>query len=407
MSRFEVGSTIFTDKDILSEDWIPEQLIGRDDELDTYAEVLNPVLNGWNPNNIFLYGRTGVGKSASTKEILTELLDACEKADISLNVVFLNCNGLSSSYQVAVHLVNEMRNSRYSLTTVTTELDPISETGLPKKRVFNELINDFENLSGNVICVLDEVDKVGSDDEILYELPRASTNYDLDVNISVIGISNDFKFRDGLSAKVRDSLCEEELFFDPYDATELQQILKQRTEKALKPDVLNDDVIPLCSAFAANDTGSARQAISLLRKACEIAERNNIDIVSETEVREAETQLQIEQVEEGMRSLTPQGKLILLTISILAVNDKLPARTKTIYNRYQTIADHHNKNALQRRRTHDHLEELTSQGILTLTDNNQGRGNYNTYTIDVELKSILSVLKTEQDYKEHIQRLTN
>ncbi|WP_254280491.1 hypothetical protein [Haloarcula marina] len=71
------------------------------------------------------------------------------------------------------------------------------------------------------------------------------------MKIGVVGISNEFKFREKPSPKVKDILCEEEILFPPYDANELQNILKQRADSVLYDDVLESDVILLCTAFSA------------------------------------------------------------------------------------------------------------------------------------------------------------
>lgn len=180
--------------------------------------------------------------------------------------------GCNTSYQVAVNVLNEIRASSQPLTSVSSSRDPMSETGYQQKRIFNELYTDLEAIGGTILIVLDEIDTIGSDDDILYELPRARSNYRLDVKLGVIGISNNFKFRDNLTPKVKDTLCEEEILFPPYDAPDLQNILRKRADSALYEGVLEDDVIPLCAAFAAQDSGSARQALRLFRKAAEIAE---------------------------------------------------------------------------------------------------------------------------------------
>ena len=159
-----------------------------------------------------------------------------------------------TSYQVASNLVAELSGEK--------------PRRYDKKTVFDLLYENLQALGGTVIIVLDEFDSIGTDDDILYELPRARANDHLeDMWVSVIGISNDFEFRDNLSPKVKDTLCDEELHFAPYDASELRLILTRRAEKAFKDDVLSEDVLPLCAAIAAQDKGSARQAIRYLYKA--------------------------------------------------------------------------------------------------------------------------------------------
>jgi cell division control protein 6 len=52
--------------------------------------------------------------------------------------------------------------------------------------------------------------------------------------ISLIGISNDLVFTDTIDPRVRSSLSEEELVFPPYNALQIQDILKKRADFAFK-----------------------------------------------------------------------------------------------------------------------------------------------------------------------------
>jgi len=65
--------TLFEDKSILSEEYRPDVIVERDDEIDAYRTALKDVLFGRNPSNVFLYGKTGVGKTAVTEYIIEAL----------------------------------------------------------------------------------------------------------------------------------------------------------------------------------------------------------------------------------------------------------------------------------------------------------------------------------------------
>ena len=404
-TRFSREPLIIEDKDILRDNWQPEELIEREEELDMYTSALTPIVRGWQPNNIFLYGVTGSGKTVATRQLITELLDECKNYDdVNLNVVDMNCKSLNSSYQVAVNLVNEMRDPSYQLTTLDLDKPQISETGHPQQQVFDELYDDIETVGGTVLFVLDEIDNIGTSDDILYELPRAKSTYNLDAKIGVIGISNDFKFRDNLSPKVKDTLCEEEIMFSPYNANELQQILRQRAQKAfIDEKYLEQEVIPLCAAFAAQDSGSARQALRLLRKSADIAEdklrkdKRSERMVTETDVREGEIDIHRQQVIEGIDSLTKHGHLVLLTVCELASEQKTPSRTKEIHRRYKSVANDFGAKQLKRRRVHDHLSDLELHGVLEKRSTTAGRGNYNQYELDVQISSVLEVMEDRFD----------
>ena len=177
---------------------------------------------------MFLYGKTGVGKTAVSRFLLDQLKqDTAQYDDIDLSVYWLNCTNLSSSYLVAVNLVNTIRDSD----------EQISTTDYPQQRIFDILYDELDAIGWTVLLVFDEIDQIGSDDEILYELPRARSNGYLEsAKPSVIGISNDFGFRDDLSPKVKDTLCEEEIHFSPYTGPELEAILGERVDGALFDD---------------------------------------------------------------------------------------------------------------------------------------------------------------------------
>ena len=399
MRRFERKRTIFANKDALRESYQPDRIQERDEEIDAYMDALQPVIDGWEPNNIFLYGNTGVGKTAVTEYLLERLReDARGYDDIDLSVLTLNCKPLSSSYQVAVELVNELR----------PDGGEISTTGYPQQTVFNKLYEEIDAVGGTVLLVLDEIDSIGEKDELLYELPRARSKGDLEnAKVGIIGISNDFKFRDQLDPRVQDTLCERELQFPPYNAQELSNILSSRAEIALREDVYDDAVVRLCAALAAKDRGSARQALDLLLLAGEQAQNNGDDFLEERHVEQAQNELERERVEEGIRQLTQHGHLALLSVVSLARDGHTPERSRNIYDRYLDVCDAMGIDSLAQRSVHNHLSDLRMLGILTARENRSGsRGNFYSYELDVPLESARRALEDELGIDDGLERTT-
>jgi cell division control protein 6 len=385
MRRFERKQNIFRNKDALGESYQPDQIEERDEEIEEYMDALQPVIDGWEPNNIFLYGNTGVGKTAVTDYLLDRLQDdVAEYDDVDLSVISLNCKTLNSSYQVAVELVNELRPAG----------GEISSTGYPQQTVFKKLYEELEAIGGTILIVLDEVDSIGDRDELLYELPRARANNNLDsTKVGVIGISNDFKFREQLDPRVQDTLCERELQFPPYDAPELENILESRAEIAITEGAVEQGVLNFCAALAARDSGSARQALDLLRLAGEIAENREADLIERDHVEAARSRLEQERVEEGMRELTTHGRLALLAVISKAAKEETPCRTREIYEEYITLCDSSGTDSLAQRSVHNHLSDLRMLGILSAYENRSGsRGNYYSYELDVPFTSAIEAM---------------
>ncbi|MCU4716931.1 orc1/cdc6 family replication initiation protein [Halapricum hydrolyticum] len=385
MRRFVRKQNIFRNKDALGESYQPDQIAERDEEIEQYMDALQPVVDGWEPNNIFLYGNTGVGKTAVTDYLLERLkADVEDYDDVDLSVISLNCKTLNSSYQVAIELVNELRPTG----------GEISSTGYPQQTVFKKLYEELEAIGGTILIVLDEVDSIGDRDELLYELPRARANDKLDATkVGVIGISNDFKFRDQLDPRVQDTLCERELQFPPYDAPELENILESRADIAITEGAIEQGVLNFCAALAARDSGSARQALDLLRLAGEIAENREADLIERDHVEAARSRLEQERVEEGMRELTTHGRLVLLAVISKAARQETPCRIREIYEEYAALCDSSGIDTLAQRSVHNHLSDLRMLGILSAYENRSGsRGNYYSYELDVPFASAIEAM---------------
>jgi cell division control protein 6 len=400
MRRFERKQNIFTNKDALGESYQPDRIEERDEEIEEYMDALQPVVDGWEPNNIFLYGNTGVGKTAVTDYLLERLQeDVAAYDDVDLSVISLNCKTLNSSYQVAVELVNELR-------PVGGE---ISSTGYPQQTVFKKLYRELEAIGGTILIVLDEIDSIGDRDELLYELPRARANDNLEsTKVGVIGISNDFKFREKLDPRVQDALCEREIQFPPYDAPELENILESRAEVAIAPDAIESGVLNFCAALAARDSGSARQALDLLRLAGEIAENRDADLIERDHVEAARSRLEQERVEEGMRELTTHGRLALLAVISKAAKEETPCRTREIYDEYTSLCDSSGTDSLAQRSVHNHLSDLRMLGILSAYENRSGsRGNYYSYELDVPFGSAIEAMSDVLRLESEIETIRN
>lgn len=259
LQDFTRDDSVFRDESVLRDTYRPDSLIERDDQLAEYQNALRPIINNAPPKNIFVYGQTGVGKTLSTRLVLDKLQnDAGQYEDLEIKVVNIVCKSLSSSYQVSIRLVNELREPE----------NQIALRGHGSGDVYDMLWSDLNDLDAtHVLFVLDEIDSIGTDDDILYELPRCNSNGNVDgAMVGVIGISNDFQFRDNLSARVKDSLCDEEIHFPPYDAEQLQNILRRRSGPAFQDSVVENGVIALCAAFAAQESGSARRALRILTR---------------------------------------------------------------------------------------------------------------------------------------------
>lgn len=378
---FEVEDNIFELKQPLKKDTFdPERIFHREDEIELYINALQDVVVGHDPNNVFVYGPTGVGKTVVTKWVRNKLLEKADEQNVPLSVIGpINCRNYKSSYRLVNGLVNEFREPD----------DELPKSGYSTDMVFDFLYEEIEAVGGNVLIILDEIDNIPPDarNDFLYELPRAeaSENTPIDeARIGLIGISNDLKFVDALEPKVKSTLGEREIKFGPYDANELRDILGYYADIAFKNGVITDEVIPLAAAFSAQERGDVRQGLKILEKAGEYARMEGSDHVTEDHTRRATETIETDEILNYFHEdLSSQQSLTYLATTLAIIEPEHDARTKRIYGLYKSIAKSTNKNVKSERKIYEFLEQLTMQGLVRTSEENLGRKGGRRYVYSV------------------------
>ena len=218
--------TLFVDKEVLRHDFRPKNLPHRQNEIEKLSFNLVEALNGHIPSNMTLYGVTGAGKTAVTSYVCDELEAKGREINRPVQSIMVNCRQIDTQYRVLSHLGNSLLESH--------EIDEIPFTGWPTDRVFGELVRRMDKRGGVFVIILDEIDHLvrKAGDDLLYNLTSINASLK-SARACVIGISNDLKFTDFLDPRVRSRLGQSDVVFNPYDAMQLQNILRQRAQGAL------------------------------------------------------------------------------------------------------------------------------------------------------------------------------
>ena len=374
--------------------YMPDTLPHREREIDGLATILVPALRDETPSNVFIYGKTGTGKTAVTKYVGKELLSKGDETGKKVSFIYINCEVVDTQYRLLQNIANHF---------IDDWSERIPFTGWPTDEVYSKLKQMIEKESGVIVIILDEVDKLKGD-EALYNLSRI--NADLkNAKVSIVGLSNDLKFTEFLDPRVKSSLGEENMIFPPYDAKELEDILNQRVGIALKPDSIEGDVVPLCSALAAQEHGDARRALDLLRMSAEIAERSKSMKISKKHVRLAQNKIEIDRIIEVVRTLPTQSKLILLAILLQDKQNQKSGATGAIttgevYEIYKDLSKKIRTDILTQRRIADLISELDMLGIITARVISKGRyGRTRDIKISSSLEDIMEILHEDDVFR--------
>ena len=81
-----------------------------------------------------------------------------------------------------------------------------------------------------------------------------------------------------------------------------------RASLGISEGVLADEVIPLCSALAAQEHGDARCALDLLRVSTEKAEKELAELVEKRHVKAAQAQIECDQITLSYERYQPNKK---------------------------------------------------------------------------------------------------
>jgi cell division control protein 6 len=376
----------------LRHDYLPDSLPHREEQIRQVGEIVAPVLKGARCSNVFIYGKTGTGKTAVTKYVLSHLETKAKEFKAPVRFCYINCRVLGSEYRVFARLCQSVGVS-------------VPFTGLSVGEVFERFRASLDSSHISFIVALDEVDSLIKmrGDNLLYELTRINEALTKS-KISLVGISNDLRLKEFLDPRVFSSLSEEEIVFRPYDAAELRNILLDRARSAFLKDALSDSALSLCAALAAAEHGDARRALDLLRVAGEVAERTRATIVSEEHVREAEKHIEHNRVVEALRNLTLHSKLVVLSVYHLKKADAHQANTGEIYEVYTEICGELGVSPLTQRRLSTLMNELDSMGLLNARVVSMGRYGR---TKKIRLEMALSLIKDVLSSDNRVGRLTD
>jgi archaeal cell division control protein 6 len=381
------GRSLVKNRKTLTIDYVPEKLPFRDKESMTIAQTLSVVLRGGRPSNLLIFGKPGTGKTAVVKNVIERLRNKANDLSIQITVPFVNGKTANTPYKILYEIAEKMGINKEEKRL------QVHFTGLSMGEATDRILDYIIRKNLNVILIIDEIDSLvdNNGDDILYNFTRANERILSNQFISLIGISNSLTFKDKLDPRVRSSLSEEELVFNPYTIEQLKQILIDRSELAFNDGAISIATINLCAAMAGRETGDARKAIDLLRVAAEIAEREASTTVDESYIRSAQQKIDSDTSYEILRNSTTHTKIVILAI----INCK-NGNTGEVYDIYTYLCSQLEQEPLTQRRITQIISELDQLGLVSTSIINLGRyGRSQKIKLNTSLVTIKDAFKDD------------
>ena len=377
-------NVIVKDKKILQSSYIPENLPHRMDKINEVVEIIAPSLNKDKPSNILIIGKTGTGKTAVMNFIGKELKKADPEQE-NCAFIYVNCEVVDTPYGILYNMSNQI---------IVEPNMKVPFTGWSLDKIFSELTKYIDGQNKIYVIVLDEIDRSfqKNGDDIFYFLTTINEVLE-NSKVSIIGITNNAKFTEFLSPKIKSRLGEEKIIFPPYNVTQLQDILYERARFAFDEGILEPDVIPYCAALSAQEMGDARRALDLLRISADIAERNGDKKVTAAHVRFAKNKIELDAVSEIIKTLTIQSKTVLFSVILNNEEGNDPMTTGDVFTKYKYVCEIIGQSVLTQRRVAGLISELDMLGIVHARVKSFGRAGR---TREIELstpKEIVGMIK--------------
>ncbi len=384
--------SIFRDRNVLSPHYVPEHLPYRDREIERIMKILAPALRGKKPNNIFIYGKTGTGKTATVKHVMDKLTQAKEKYNAPVDHIYINCRTHNRKYQVLLKIAETIYPEENFMGFASTHL-------------YDKILEYIDGKGVIYIVVLDEVDQVKDIDDLLYMLTRANDHLQKG-HIGIIGISNNVTFMEKLDPRSKSTLMQEEMVFAPYNAIQLKAILSERAEIAFKPGKYEESALELAAAYAAQESGDARYALKLLLRAGDIADEQGVPVTDE-HVRQARTAVEEDIVLDLISTLPEHPAIVLYSIAELTMEGGKYAKltgmpdsgdkvlfSGEVYERYEQVCKKWNRKPRSARWYREYLKELEMLGLITLTLSGKGiRGNTQLIRLAFTPQKVMAAIK--------------
>ncbi|MGP8322380.1 MAG: Cdc6/Cdc18 family protein [Methanosarcinaceae archaeon] len=304
---------LISNEEVFSSNYLPYNIFYRDNEIETLVKRFIPTRLGKYCADLSIYGPTGTGKTLITKMIFKSLSDGVDNTFY----VFIPCN----EYTTPVSILKYISQQIY-----------INNKGRGVSDFYQRIKNVIKDKL--LVLIFDEVDVFLQKEKSYQNLIQVFSDWN---NCVLVFISNNPSWHEYITDhRTISRLHLSNMIIKPYGIDEIFEIIHDRALKGLKPGAISDDMLMEIAKFTAQYSGDARVAIKILSNAASYADEKGFDIISHFYIEKA-----IDSIEEDnqfyfIESLSPQLKLILVSVYQASRNFTHPD-LDAIYNEYKIL----------------------------------------------------------------------
>lgn len=314
--------TIFKNINAFNPDYVPENFLHREAQMEALAICLRPAIRGGIPINTVVLGSPATGKTTA----INKIFEMVEGHSDKVVCVYVNCQLHTTRFNIFSQIYSK----------IFGHLPP--ETGVPFSRIYGSIMKHLQKEGKSLVVALDDVSYLFQSknaNKIFYDILRAHEEFK-GVRTGIFAILSDIEFRFMLDKNVNSVFIPQEIIFEPYSTLEMFDILKDRTRAGFYPDVISDDLLEQIAEHASS-VGDLRMGIDLLRVCGNFAEADASKTIEKKHLIEALKNTSSSNLKSTLKTLSEEDK-ILLRIITESDNDDLIAGDlyKTFSEKVQT-----------------------------------------------------------------------
>lgn len=309
--------TIFRNIDAFNPDYVPENYIHRESQMEALAICLRPALRGGRPVNTVVLGSPATGKTTA----INKIFEMVEETSDRVVCVYVNCQLHTTRFNIFSQIYNELFG----------HMPP--ETGVPFSRIYGKIMKYLRDEDKAMVVALDDVNYLfhsKNANKIFYDILRAHEEFK-GVRTGIFAILSDIEFRYMLDKNVNSVFIPQEVIFDPYSPSEMRDILTDRIKAGFYPDVISDEILDMI-VDQASSAGDLRIGIDLLRVSGNFAEADASKTIEEKHVLEAMKSTGSVSLKSTLKTLSDQEKMLL---KVIAESEEEDLVAGDIYNSFK------------------------------------------------------------------------
>jgi cell division control protein 6 len=295
------GESLFKNEVALSYDFMPKNIPYRENQQHQIARCIKPLFNNMSGRHVVVYGLPGVGKTIALKQILSEI----EEETDEIVPIYINCWKKNTTFKIFVDICHQL-GYKFTQNKRTEELFD----------VIKKLVN-----TKSAVFVFDEIDKC-DDFDFMYSLLEDIYKK------TIIGITNYKSWISSVDERIMSRFMPEQVAFNPYNAAEIEGILKTRIGYAFVSGIW--DLLALSSIVSkTTEMKDVRTGLYLLKESGLAAEDRSSKKIEAVDVDSAIAKMQDFKIKK-VSELEDDSQIVLDLIK-----NNSPAKIGDVYKMYQ------------------------------------------------------------------------